>query len=497
MSSARPVLSNLKLQAFAALVFFGCTPVLAATADANGTRLHRFTVTLNAALTEVSVRACFDGAPPSALVAESLDAPLALIEARVEGDRQTIEPSGSLSLKTVPADGCLLYRVDVSRPIKVHDRTGDKIRRVGRDLVTAAGIWLWRPESLAPGEDVELAFVLPAGVSVSAPWQPVAGATQPSFLLGRTPYQWPAAIAFGRFKERVLTVGGAKLRLAVLDGTPAVDEGRMAEWITDAAQMVSGLYGRFPYPHAQIVLVPNARGNEPTPWAYVVRGGSPAVHLFINQRRPVQEFFDDWTATHELSHLLLPFIDHDDAWVSEGIATYYQNVLRARAGRLTPRQAWSSMHAGFQRGRDDAQGMTLAQATESMYRGSTFMRVYWEGTAIMLLADIRLRQLTGGKQSLDTALAALHRCCLQPERMWTARELFERLDEITGTHVFSELLAAHVGSKEFPDLSATYRALGLVPGRDGMELSPDAPHAQLRDAIMQGGALFLSDRLAD
>jgi hypothetical protein len=497
MSSARIFPSRLKPQAFVALVFLACGPLFSAAAHAGDARLHRFTVAPNVELTELSVRACFDGAPPAALVAESLDASLALIEAHVEGDKGTIEPSGSLSLKSVPDNGCLRYRVDVSRPIKVHDRSGEKIRRVGRDLVTAAGIWLWRPETLAAGEDVELVFDLPAGVSVSAPWQPVAGAALPSFLLGRTPYQWPAAVAFGRFQERVLSVGGAKLRLAVLDGTPPVDEARMAEWIADAAQMVSDLYGHFPFPHAQVVLVPNARGNEPTPWAYVVRGGSPAVHLFINQRRPLQEFFDDWTATHELSHLLLPFIDQDDAWLSEGVATYYQNILRARAGRLTPQQAWSRMHAGFQRGRDDAPGMTLAQATENMYRGSSFMRVYWEGTAIMLLADTRLRQLTAGKQSVDTALAALHRCCMQPERLWTARELFERLDEITGTHVFSELHAAHVSSKDFPDLSGTYRALGLVPGPDGVELLPDAPHAQMRDAIMQGGALFLSDRLAE
>lgn len=443
------------------------------------------------------MRACFDGAPPSALVAESLDASLALIEAKAEGSKQTIEPSGNLSLRTLPDNACLLYKVDVSRPIRVHDRTGDKIRRVGKDLITATGIWLWRPETLAADEDIEMVFALPEGISVSAPWHPVEAAPLPTFRLGHTPYQWPAVVAFGRFNEHVLTVGGARLRVAVLEGAPPVDQVRMGEWIADAAQMVADLYGHFPFPQVQIVLVPNARGNEPTPWAYVVRGGSPAIHLFINQRRPIQEFFDDWTATHELSHLLLPYIDQDDAWLSEGIATYYQNVLRARAGKLTQQEAWARMHAGFQRGRNNASGLTLAQATESMYRDSTFMRVYWEGTAIMLLADTRLRQLTGGKQSMDTALSALYDCCLHAERIWSAKELFDKFDEITGTHVFGELYAAHVRSKDFPDLSATYRALGLVPTSDGIELSPDAPYLKLREGIMQGSALFLSDRLND
>ena len=42
-----------------------------------------------------------------------------------------------------------------------------------------------------------------------------------------------------------------------------------------------------------------------------------------------------------------------------------------------------------------------------MYRNGAFMRVYWEGAAIMLLADQRLRARTQGSQSLDTALDAL------------------------------------------------------------------------------------------
>lgn len=460
---------------------------------ARAERIHRYTVTLNAPMTELAVHACFDGRPPPELVAESLDASLALTDARVDGGREPIEPSGSLSLKTLSDNGCLAYRVDVSRPYMVHDRSGPKVRRIGRDLVAAVGLWLWRPETLAEDEDVELVFALPPGIAISAPWAPVAGAPLPTFRLGRSPYQWPASVAFGPFTERVLNVAGAQLRLVALDGTPAVDEAGMADWISDAARMVASVYGRFPDPQIQVLIVPNARGNEPTPWAYVARGGAPAVHLFINQRRPLHEFFDDWTATHELSHLLLPFIDQDDAWLSEGVATYYQNVLRARAGKLTPQQAWTRMNAGFLRGRSEVPDMTLAQATENMYRGSTYMRVYWEGAAIVLLADTRLRQLTGGKQSMDTALAALHDCCLQTDKLWSARALLDKLDELTGTRVFSELYATHVGSREFPDLSATYRALGLGAGADGIVLTADAPQAALRDGIMRGDAI-VNDR---
>ena len=452
-------------------------------------RLHKYTVAIDPELSTLSIRACFDGVAPSTLSAESLDATLALIDMRVESTRKSIEPSGAVNLKTVPENGCVLYRVNVSHPIRQHDRTGDKIHHLGKDLLTSVGIWLWRPETLAADEDIEIAFELPEGVAVSAPWRPVSvNAERAVFRTGRSPHDWPASVAFGRFSEREIRVGAARLRLAVLDAAPAADVEQIQAWIEDSARMVAGLYGRFPQSQAQILVAPGARGNEPTPWAYVVRGGSPAAHFFINQRRPMKEFFEDWTAVHELSHLLLPYVNADDIWLSEGVATYYQNVLRARGGRMTAAEAWQRLHAGFVRGMQSARGRTLAQATESMYRDATHLRVYWEGAAMLLMADVRLRQMTAGNQSLDTALAALNDCCRATDRAWSARELFDKLDEETGTRIFSEIYDQHVASKNFPDLAQTYRALGVGVGANGIELSTDDGERRLRDAIMEAGA---------
>lgn len=468
--------------------------LLALAAESHAQRLHRYTVAIDPELTTLDVRACFDGAPPEGLRAESLDATLALTEVRVEDTRRRIEPSGSISLRSVPENGCIVYRTDVSRPIRRHDRTGGKVLRVGRDLLTSTGLWLWLPEPRGTDEDVEITFLLPEGIAVSAPWKPVAmTAGRAVFRTGRAPYDWPASVAFGRFREREVRVGGARLRLAVLDGSPPADVDLMQGWIAEAAQAVAGLYGRFPQPQAQILVVPGAGGREPTPWAYVVRGGSPAVHFFVNQRRPIREFHEDWTAVHELSHLLLPYVSSDDAWLSEGLTTYYQNVLRARSGKTTALEAWQRLHAGFLRGMDSAPGLTLAQATENMYRGGAYMRVYWEGAALILIADVRLRQITAGKQSMDTALAALNDCCSSPERPWSARELFDRLDELTGTTVFREVYDQNVGSRDFPDVLQAYRALGIIVRGDDIELSAENRQARLRDAIMETGTLMTGE----
>jgi len=466
---------------------------LATSAGAHAERVHHFTVAIDRELTELEVTACFDGQPPEQLVTDSLDAGLALREIRNLATGKEIIQSGHIPLDSVGVDGCLFYRVDVSRGINRHDRArGGNLRRVGADLTVSASFWLWRPQRLAADEDVELRFDLPEGFSVSTPWSPVGGTERPTFRLGHTPYDWPAWVAFGRFEVHRIDVAGAQLRVAVLDGSPPVNESEIIEWVADAAGMVGNLYKRFPYRTAQVLVIPNGRGREPTPWAFVVRGGSPAVHFVINQRRPIQEFYDDWTAAHEFSHLFLPFVDSGDAWVSEGLASYYQNVLRARAGHLSPQEAWRKLDAGFDRGRRQTNGMTLAEATERMRHSRMFMRVYWSGTAIMLMADLELRKRSGGAQSLDTALAMLGDCCLQTDREWTAVELFSKLDELTGDDVFMRLLNEYVNSAEFPDLSQAYRELGLVSAGGKVFMVSDAPFAHLRDAIMShdGGPLI-------
>jgi hypothetical protein len=433
------------------------------------------------------VRACFDGKPPIRLTAESLDAAVALAEAHLEGSRKRLQPNGAeLNLGPLPDGACLAYVSDIGPEQRRHDRTRGPGRRVGPDLITDVGLWLWRPGALDPDEDIELRFELPQGISVSAPWRPVRGSNGAisAYRLGHAPYDWPAAVVFGTFVERDVEVSGAHLRVSVLHGSPAVEWDLVQQWLVRAAGAVSMLYGRFPADTAQIIVVPGARGDEPVPWAYVLRGGMPSVHFYINQRRPLPEFLTDWTAVHELSHLLLPYVRPEDAWLSEGTASYYQNVLRARAGMLSEQQAWQRMHAGFRRGMKSMPGVTLADATERMYRDGAFMRVYWHGAAMLLLADQRLRARTDDRESLDTALAKLHDCCLAPDQSWQASTLFAKLDALTGTSVFGELLEEQAASR-FPDLTETYALLGLRVSEEGDAIEMvDGLQARDREAIM-------------
>jgi len=244
------------------------------------------------------------------------------------------------------------------------------------------------------------------------------------------------------------------------------------------------VFGNFPQPQPQVLVIPVSRRGDATLGAQVMRGGGLAAVLLVNENRPLEEFTSDWIATHEFSHMLFPYIASNDRWLSEGLASYYQNVLRARNGRLTETQAWQKLYEGFQRGKKGTHGGSLAQASSEGWRST--MRVYWSGAALMLQADMQLRETSGGRQSLDTALQSLSQCCLENGRTWRAKEMFAQLDKLTGTQIFSSLYKQHVPAESFPDMRSTWEHLGVETRRDRISLTADAPLAEVRTSIMQG-----------
>jgi hypothetical protein len=279
-------------------------------------------------------------------------------------------------------------------------------------------------------------------------------------------------------------VGGTQLRLAVVGESERERDEVFRRWIREAAQSVAAVYGRFPQEDVQILIVPLKPQREPVPWARVLRGGGVAAEFYVDRTSSLDELRNDWTATHELSHMLLPYVSSRDRWLPEGLASYYQNVLRARDGRLSEQEAWERLHAGFERGRRATRKETLSEATRSGW--SATMRVYWSGAAMMLKADSRLRALSNGEQSLDLALERLSDCCMTRGRNWRARDLLAELDRLTGYTVFSDLYDNHVLDNAFPDVQSTFAKLGIVPRYGSITIDDDAPWKAIRMSIMSG-----------
>ena len=187
------------------------------------------------------------------------------------------------------------------------------------------------------------------------------------------------------------------------------------------------------------------------PFARVLRNEPQGVLFYVNPDKPLAEFINDWTAYHELSHLFIPYPGIEDIWFSEGLASYYQNILQYRAGLLSAAAAREKLRAGFQRGRSDDRrdDLSLAELSPVMRENLAFMRVYWSGALYFLEADIALREST--ELVLDDVLREFGTCCLGEQRDWTGREIAAEFDRIAESEIFSPLYDKYADTMAMPD----------------------------------------------
>lgn len=438
-----------------------------------------YVVTVKPPLTRFSVRTCFPTSnKPSYLRARSDRATEVLASATY--NHRSLRPRRNRLYLSGSSEPCVTYVSDLSA---ISAEAGNRsAARVGRDLLTNSGLWLWRP---ARSGNFVLRFELPDGVSVSAPWDNVGPAGDATFLVTPAMEDWSDYVAVGHFEVIPVQVPGGAFRLAVLDGEPAASLNDVQTWVREAGLAVASVTGRFPLPSPQVLVVPIGQGSGPVPWAQVKRGGGSAAHFFINQEKSLSRFLGDWTPSHEFSHMLHPYLGDGGRWVSEGLASYYQNVSRARSGQLSQRQAWERLHAGFERGRKASSSESLADMLRRGGGRHNYMRIYWSGAALALNVDVALRQRSGGRQSLDTVLARFQSCCLPSTRSWKPREFMQQLDKLAGGNLFETEYDSVRHQRGFPRLGDTFAALALEErwGRLQYQRNPDEAVA-LRTAIM-------------
>ena len=291
----------------------------------------------------------------------------------------------------------------------------------------------------------------------------------------------PAAVepaAADPVSERVIRAGKSELRIRV----DAPDDARAEElhrWLAEVARTSLTAIGRFPLATAQVrVAQIDSRDASPVPWGQTSRRRDVAVLLYVRRDATFAELRDDWTAVHELAHLFHPYLGTRGRWLAEGLASYYQNVLRARAGLLGEAQAWQRLDAGFARGRNATTGVRLDELGRR--RGGT-MRVYWAGAAYWLEADLALR---ARGSDLDAVLAGYSRCCLRGTATVAPEAFVAELDRIAGGEIFTRLHRRYAAALEFPALGDAYRQLGITSGDGRLQFSARADAVRLRNAVM-------------
>ena len=438
---------------------------------------HDYTVHIDASLERMTVEARFD-TPVTRIRARSQTAD-DYLESATDCDSGAKIRASQRELR-LPSGGirCLRYRVDLKDAARDERRNSSSS---SDSLIVSPAAWFWRPR-IAGDDEIRVRFESEAPVRVSVPWLPVEDEPD-TYVLTASPESARAPAVFGKFSYAETEVAGATLRITML-GEPA-DSDALVDWVAATANNVSLAYGRFPNPMPAVVLIPvgsRSWNERPVPFGRVIRDGGETIELFIDESRSIDEFYDDWTATHEFSHLMLPYVSSRHRWVSEGFATYYQNVLLARAGQYSEQRAWQRLYEGFERGRNSMPSQSPNETAANRSRGGT-MKIYWSGAAIAMMADVELRRRSNGRETLDDALQQLASCCLPSDRSWSGPELFQALDQFVETPVFMPLYRRYANSSGFPNYRETFASLGVDISSGRVRLDDAAELAELRQEI--------------
>lgn len=442
--------------------------------------IHYYTISVDYTLSRLWAEARFSPSVDS-VTARSPDAGKLLIDARDCESSEQIRMRNRRMLLPIKDIRCMNYTVDLERAAREerHNRSLSPA-----NVIVSPSLWLWRPE-LTGNTELRVRFLLPESIRVSVPWE-LIDAEQQEYRITRSPESADAPVLFGNFDYREVAVPGAVLRVGLLKTGDDLPTDAIIDWLRATATDVSLAYGRFPNPSPQVVVIPVANGRErgqsAVPYGRVVRDGGETVELLIDTSLPMEAFFDDWTATHEFSHLLLPYMEHQQKWVSEGFSQYYQNILLARSGRYDELTAWQKLHEGFERGRLSRPELSPNEAAAVGIKAA-LMKVYWSGAALALMADVRLREQSGGKETLDQVFSRLQECCLPSDHSWSGPELFAKLDSLSSVPVFMALYRRYADTAGFPDVRPLFERLGLSVSNDKIRLRRHAELSDIRVAI--------------
>ncbi len=239
----------------------------------------------------------------------------------------------------------------------------------------------------------------------------------------------------------------AELQFHWQDAFSAEEKSGLTAWITETQEALESLVGTPPFEvHIFFHRIDGAR--EPVPWAHTERSDIQGVHFHVDPRFPMSDFRRDWTAPHELSHLVLPYLGSKHAWFAEGFASYMQYQVMGVMGELTAAQVARSYQRKLQRSEQNYgyPDSPFAAAAKRLRAERKYPVMYWGGAAYFLRVGQELDQSPG--QGLIATLKSYLTCCRQDEDDLQA--LLAELDRLAGSDAFNRNLQRFRSVPGFP-----------------------------------------------
>ena len=273
-----------------------------------------------------------------------------------------------------------------------------------------------------------------------------------------------------------ITSGGCTIQVTFAPGKINLPQSKVLAWISSAANSVSAYYGRFPVPHARIMVRPvEGRSGVFNGTTYGYQGGF--TRISIGQLTTQDELDNDWMMTHELLHLAFPDISGEQHhWIEEGMATYIEPIARAQIGATRPERVWGEMARYMPQG--------LPQyGDQGLDNTDSWASTYWGGALFWLVADVQIRERTNNRKGVQDAMRAILNAGGSIREEWPIESVLEAGDKATGTKVLTDLYNRMKAKAVQTDLNDLWRKLGIQVKNNVVTFDDKAPLANIRKAI--------------
>ncbi len=392
-----------------------------------------------------------------------------LIRADVDG-----RPIAANHGEFAPGGSALHYRLSLAEAARRFDDI-DVAYASGGGYMTSVSTWLLDPSGL-DGARVAIDVEVPDGQGFATG----LGREDGAWRIDAGDIAVSTYAVFGRFDLDRIDVpgprGASAIEVATLPGELAATRDQRVAWIRASAQAVGAFYRGFPVDRLLVVVVPIA-GRDEVVHGKVVAAGGATVALQLGSRVPEPELYRDWILVHELFHLGFPSFRFEGRWLDEGLATYFEPIIRARAGWRSGDAVWDEFSRDMWRGLDAVEHTGLLRARSN---GG----IYWGGALVSLLADVKERRATGGKLGLEDGVRAVLAEGGDATHTWTLDHAVEVIDQRLGSPVLRGLVESHAKVGSPVHFHQLLGALGVRRTDDGVELSDDALLASVRKAII-------------
>jgi hypothetical protein len=151
----------------------------------------------------------------------------------------------------------------------------------------------------------------------------------------------PTHAVAGEPPDRTLEIQGARIRVILPERGVQAGEEVILEWVAAAAHAVAEYEGGFPVRSATVRI--GTHGGRGVGQGTARCAEPPEIRISVGEDTEREDLLRDWVMTHEMIHLGFPSVGAPHYWMEEGLATYVEPIIRARAGAVSAEEAWGKL----------------------------------------------------------------------------------------------------------------------------------------------------------